>query len=38
MDPVEIALAIVGGVVLAALFCWLAVLIAVRVADRRRRQ
>jgi hypothetical protein len=37
MDPLETALAILGGIVLAALLCWLAVLVAVRV-ERRRRQ
>jgi hypothetical protein len=37
MDPVETALAILGGIVLAAVLCWLAVLIAVSVEHRRRR-
>jgi hypothetical protein len=36
MDPVETLLAILGGIVGAAALCWLAVLVAVRLARRHR--
>jgi hypothetical protein len=37
VDPIDVVAAIAGGIALAAVVCWLAILLAVRHADRRRR-
>jgi hypothetical protein len=36
MDTSELLLAVLGGVVIAALMCWAAVRVALHVARRRR--